>query len=110
MNEINDRLREERERLGYKNQTEFAVAGGVTRNTQSDYERGNRFPDVHYLSRISAIGADIMYIVTGDRSSPLAFPHDEQLLLSTYRKIIGDDKAALLRIVSLIAADGQIPN
>lgn len=107
MSSIGVRLCEERDRLGNKTQAEFAEIAGVKRNAQSDYERGIRSPDIVYLANIAAIGADIMYIVTGQRSSPLDFPDEELLLLATYKKMARDDKAALIRIMSLIAGHGQ---
>lgn len=65
---IGERLREERERLE-KNQEEFAAFGGVGRKTQFNYESGERAPDGAYLAGISQLGADVAYILTGQRSS-----------------------------------------
>ncbi|WP_353573318.1 helix-turn-helix transcriptional regulator [Candidatus Albibeggiatoa sp. nov. BB20] len=64
---ISQRLREERTRLAL-NQTEFGNAGGVTKEAQSNYERGKRKPDSDYWSNIDKIGADIQYILTGRKS------------------------------------------
>ncbi|MDF0606651.1 helix-turn-helix transcriptional regulator [Neisseriaceae bacterium TC5R-5] len=60
------RLREERERLGF-NQTDFAAIGGVGRKSQFNYEEGERQPDAAYLAAISTTGADVQYILTGQR-------------------------------------------
>lgn len=103
---IGERLCEERERLGIKNQTEFASVGGVQLNAQSAYENGARFPKADYLANIASKGADVLYILTGQRSSPLDFPDDELLLLASYKKLADDDKQALLRVVSLMAGHG----
>jgi len=60
------RLKEERNRLRY-NQTDFAAIGGVSKKTQIDYEKGTTSPTGVYLSAIAAIGADVNYILTGQR-------------------------------------------
>lgn len=67
---IPERLKEERARLGL-NQTEFGKAGGVTKEAQSNYERGKRKPDSEYWSNIDKIGADIQYILTGRKGTKL---------------------------------------
>lgn len=64
---IGDRLREERERLGF-NQTDFAEIGGAGRKTQYNYESGERVPDGEYLAEIATAGADVTYILTGQRA------------------------------------------
>ncbi|MEO5379175.1 MAG: helix-turn-helix domain-containing protein [Magnetococcus sp. DMHC-6] len=62
-----ERLREERKRLGM-NQDIFGSIGGVTLVTQSHYETGKRNPDAPYLAAIAGAGADVMYILTGERT------------------------------------------
>ncbi|EIJ33331.1 helix-turn-helix domain-containing protein [Thiothrix nivea] len=69
----NLRLREERKRIGM-NQTEFAEAGGVQISAQTNYERGVRNPDWDYLERISDLGVDVLYVVTGRRSRAVEAP------------------------------------
>lgn len=61
------RLREERERLGYKI-SEFAEKVGTTRQTQTKYEKLERKPDTDYLAKASELGVDIYYVITGSRS------------------------------------------
>jgi phage repressor protein C with HTH and peptisase S24 domain len=61
-------LRSERERLGLS-QTELGVFGGVGKQSQTNYETGKRIPDVEYVSGIAQAGADIVYILTGERSA-----------------------------------------
>ena len=46
----------------------MAEAGGVGLNSQSNYENGHRSPDAAYLERISAIGVDVTYLLTGVRT------------------------------------------
>lgn len=73
---IASRLKEERSRIGL-NQIDLAAAAGVTRQTQSKYEKGMRCPDSIYLNAISLQGIDILYVVTGVRTVCYAKPADE---------------------------------
>lgn len=67
MTTSNERLAEERARLGH-GQSEFAALGGVGRGAQANYEKGLRQPDMAYLEAIAQAGADVLYIVTGARA------------------------------------------
>lgn len=84
---IGERLREERERLG-QSQTDFGVSAGVGRKSQFNYESGERLPDAAYLTGIAAMGADVLYVLTGSRdyvpTPPLSAA--EQELLDLYRR------------------------
>lgn len=79
--EIFERLREERERLGFKSQTAFAEKVGCHPKSQTNYETGKRSPDAAYLSAIAAAGADVQYILTGTS----ALTPDERDLLKLFR-------------------------
>ncbi|SNX59071.1 hypothetical protein SAMN06296273_0508 [Nitrosomonas ureae] len=65
--EIGDRIRSERERLGHS-QEQWTSVCGIHRNTQVKYEKGEGSPNVEYLVAIDSIGADIDYIITGEKS------------------------------------------
>lgn len=84
---IGERLKDERERLGL-NQTDFAALGGAGRKTQFNYETGERVPDGAYLSAIAAAGADVLYILTGQRVPGYvpepALNHRQRALLDNY--------------------------
>ena len=87
---IGERLREERERLGL-NQTDFAAVGGIGRKTQFNYESGERAPDGAYLAAIAAAGADVLYILTGQRTGgasapppPRAVSEGDRILLDNF--------------------------
>jgi transcriptional regulator with XRE-family HTH domain len=97
---IGNRLKEEREKLGF-NQTDFAAIGGVGRKSQFNYEDDERRPDAAYLAAIAAAGADIRYIVTGDREGPppLALSPDEQVLLDGYRALDRKTQKRMLAFV-----------
>lgn len=61
---IGERLKEERERLGFS-QTEFAAVAGASKNSQYNCEKGERCPDAAYLAAVAEKGVDILYVVTG---------------------------------------------
>jgi transcriptional regulator with XRE-family HTH domain len=68
MKSINERLVEERKRLGLK-QVDIASSTGVTERTQQHYEAGSRTPDAEYLAKAAKLGIDVQYVVTGQRST-----------------------------------------
>lgn len=61
------RLRDERRRLNL-NQSDFGSIGGVTKETQSNYETGTRKPNSDYLEALSSHGVDVGFLFTGSRS------------------------------------------
>lgn len=87
---IHDRLREERERLGMS-QDAFGEIAGVRKQAQHLYEKGERHPDTRYLAAIAAAGADVLYILTGQRSAPVA---PQALLPASDRALLDDFHAA----------------
>lgn len=60
------RLRQERARIGLT-QTAMAEIGGVKRTTQHIYETDIRVPDLHYLTRVRDAGADLAFLILGER-------------------------------------------
>lgn len=60
-----ERLRIERERLGFT-QDELASKAGITRRTQVNYESGKRVPDADYLMAIAENGLNVRYLLTGE--------------------------------------------
>lgn len=64
MMKIGDRIKSERERLGF-NQDDFAEKGGVSRRSQIMYEQNKTEASAGYFAKIAEIGADVNYILTG---------------------------------------------
>lgn len=97
---IGKRLKEERERLGF-NQTDFAEAGGVGRKSQFNYEEDERRADTAYLAAIAGIGADVRFIVTGERDGPkpLSLSPEEHVLLDGFRALDKKNRARMLAFV-----------
>lgn len=104
MTAIGVRIREERERL-MLTQRAFGEIGGVEPNAQGKYESGERWPKADYLAAVANAGADVLYILTGNRavsgehSSP-----DEAALLNCYRGLPGPAKAALASMADTLSA------
>lgn len=67
MSTIAERLKSERQRLGLSQERMGAIAG-VTKQSQINYEKGVRQPDVEYLAAVGEGGADVLFIVTGQSS------------------------------------------
>lgn len=86
---LGERIREERLRLGL---TQDQL--GVAPKTQRFYESGERSPDAAYLARFAELGADVLYILTGERTVGELAP-DEAALLDNYRNAQPGGKAAL---------------
>lgn len=105
--EIGKRVREERERIGMT-QEDFGKVGGVRRATQYLYEQGDRTPSMEYLARIVAAGADMNYLVTGERvrTSESRWTIDKNALAAAYRLVdefARDSKGRLLDLEHRIA-------
>jgi transcriptional regulator with XRE-family HTH domain len=113
--EIGARLREERDRLRL-NQDVFADDLGVSKTTQSNYERGLRSPDAPYLAAAAAKGMDVLYVLIGNRTDPslaMGWPEgthpfadmtaEEAYLLGNYRECSEANKQELLNASAILA-------
>jgi transcriptional regulator with XRE-family HTH domain len=91
--EMCSRLKEERERLGLTQQ-QLADIGGVTKTTLFNYENG-REPSSGFIAAIATAGADVLYILTGQRMAGAvpALSRDEAIVLDHYRHCDDDGKA-----------------
>ena len=99
--DISIRLQEERKRLGL---TQEAVAAqlGATKRSVINWEGGAALPGAEVLARYAAAGADVLYILTGQRTGGAAAPaparalaRDEEILLDNYRNCPPDARAAI---------------
>lgn len=106
---IGDRLKEERERLGF-NQTDFAAKAGASKNSQYNYEKGERSPDATYLAAVAEKGVDVLYVVTGERKPTTveSISPDTAKFLEFYQHVTDLDREVLLRMVSAFAKAASI--
>jgi transcriptional regulator with XRE-family HTH domain len=104
---IGERLRQERERLGLT-QPAFADAAGAAKRTLIDWEKGVSSPTAVQLGALAAVGADVLYIVTGQRSQVLppaaTLPRDQRALLNSYEMCSEPARKTLLQTAALLAA------
>ncbi|WP_290604942.1 helix-turn-helix transcriptional regulator [Arsenophonus sp. ENCA] len=104
---MGDRLKSERLRLGLS-QEMFAERCGVKKLTQYNYEKSERHPDAGYLIAAKALGVDLNYVMTGERSdeaSALDVVRDEEeaTLLTTFRHIPGETREVAQRTLAAMA-------
>ncbi|KUM45032.1 helix-turn-helix domain-containing protein [Pseudomonas sp. EpS/L25] len=107
---LGDRLRQERDRLQLT-QDELGQLGGVNRNSQGKYEKGERNPDSVYLEAVAAAGVDVLYVLTGKRQplEEVSLAPDEQEVVGYYRGMSDVSKDAVRRMTfALAAADGAL--
>lgn len=106
---IGERLKEERERLGL-NQTDFAALAGASKNTQYNYEKGERSPDSNYLAAAAAQGVDVLYVITGVRTlqSSSSFTAEETEFVEILRSVDEADRALLRRTARAFAKSSSL--
>lgn len=92
------RLRAARKRLAL-DQEGFGAVGGVSRGAQSNYEKGERSPDVDYLLRIGEAGVDICELLTGIPTETPAFDASEIEIVALLRSSSPDVRAAIATIL-----------
>ena len=86
-------MKEERQRLGLS-QPAFAAIGETGKHSQINYEAGRTAPDTDYLAKIAEAGADIVYILTGQRD-PNPMPAAARVSAAPARDDEGDATDAL---------------
>lgn len=101
---IGERLKEERERIGLS-QTEFAAKAGASKNSQYNYEKGERSPDAAYLAAADEMGVDVLYVVTGQRTPKpsSSLNSDESDLIEHYRQLPEGDRQHTHKMVNALA-------
>ncbi|MDK1288513.1 helix-turn-helix domain-containing protein [Pseudoalteromonas umbrosa] len=65
---IGSRLKEERERLGIK-QDDFAALASAKRRTLVDWEKGVTSPTAVQLAQLAEVGVDIQYVLIGKKTA-----------------------------------------
>ncbi|WP_300633573.1 helix-turn-helix transcriptional regulator [Pseudomonas sp.] len=86
MKKIGLRLLEERRRLGYSQQY-LARASGVTVREQHQFEIGEDLPRADYLAQLAGHGVDVVYVVTGKRTTVVNISRDQARTLMDHRVV-----------------------
>lgn len=95
--EINERLREERERLGLS-QAAVSSRLAVGKNTYLRYETGETSPTARHLAELDRMGMDVYYIVVGERTGNELGPEYGNLI-SAYSQCSEELKGAALAVL-----------
>ena len=109
---IGKRLREERERLGLS-QPAFAAVAGTTKQTLFSWETGKTAPDGFQLSALATTGADVLYILTGQRTGgasapppPRAVSEGDRILLDNFHAAPAQVQAGVKTALGAFASAG----
>jgi transcriptional regulator with XRE-family HTH domain len=102
--ETGERLRLERERLGYSPQ-QIAQLLGVSLAIYERYEKGEEDPGIFRMPRLDACGFDILYIISGRRHTPI---EEENELLTRFRDLSQRGRASIF--TTLDALERLAPN
>ena len=99
-----ERLRTERERLGY---TELQIAQllGVPLEQYQLYEEGKEDPGIFRMPRLNDCGFDVLFIITSERHNPI---QEESELLSRFRELSNRGRDSIF--MTLDALERLAPN
>ena len=102
--EFGERLRSERERLGY---TELQIAQllGVPLQTYQKYEEGQEDPGIFRMPRLNDCGFDILCVITSERHNPI---EEENELLARFRELSNRGRNSIF--MTLDALERLAPN
>lgn len=91
-------------RLGYT-QPVFAEMAGAKKRTLIDWEKDVSSPTAVQLSALAAHGLDVVYVLTGTRSAPVADPltQRERHLIDNYRGSSEEGRRAVESTASALA-------
>ena len=111
--DISTRLQEERKRLGL---TQEAVAAqlGATKRSVINWEGGAALPGAEVLARYAAAGADVLYILTGQRAGgasapppPRAVSEGDRILLDNFHAAPAQVQAGVTTALGAFAPGGS---
>lgn len=99
---ISLRLQEERKRLGLT-QEAAAARLGATKRSVINWEGGAALPGAELLARYAELGADVLYILTGQRERLQPHIASEQVLIDSYRRCSTEAQQNLIQTAALFA-------
>ncbi len=104
---VGERLKAERQRLRLSQEV-FAERCGVKKLTQYNYEKSERYPDAEYLIAAKVLGADVTYLITGERTDEASVldvvrDAEEANLLTAFRHIPGETRDIAYRTLAAMA-------
>ena len=102
--EFGERLRTERERLGYT-ELQIAQLPGVPLEVYQKYELGQEDPGIFRMPRLNDCGFDILFIITSERHNPI---EEESELLARFRELSSRGRDSIF--MTLDALERLAPN
>lgn len=104
-----ERLKEERVRLGLT-QIELAEKSGQSREMLGKYERGAAEPGAGVLMALAAVGMDMLYVLSGQRTPQTiaSLSSEESALLDNYKHSDEEGRAAARRVLSSLAQQKKV--
>lgn len=100
---LGERIKEERFRIAMQ-QIDFAEACGVSRGGLLKWEKGEAAPNATALAAMDVLGIDVLYVVTGRRSSASddTLAPAEKELLGAWRSGSPKGRAALAAVAEAL--------
>ena len=102
--EFGERLRTERERLGYS-ELQIAQLLGVPLEMYQKYEEGQEDPGIFRMPRLNDCGFDVLFIITSERHNPI---EQESELLARFRELSNRGRNSVF--MTLDALERLAPN
>ncbi|WP_295855220.1 helix-turn-helix transcriptional regulator [uncultured Xylophilus sp.] len=112
---IGERLKSERMQLGAV-QDGFAQTAGVSRRTVLAWEKGEQTPSAEFLAKLAVAGVDVLYVVTGTRSSlqmqflGAQLTDEEAEMLTVFRSAPAEFRRSLSQIAAGLARGSLQPD
>jgi len=105
---ISSRFSDERSRLGLSQQN-LAELCGSNRKSIARYEGGENVPGGEMLAAFAAAGADVLYILTGQRAVPVesSLSREEECLLDNYRNTAPEYQGCIQDVSAAMAQQGK---
>lgn len=101
---IGERLKEERERLGFT-QPVFAELAGAKKRTLIDWEKDVSSPTAVQLAALQEHGVDVPYVLNGERDPERpSLDVTEMALLNSFRACKPEARASLIQMAALLSA------
>lgn len=98
-----ERIQQERTRLDLT-QVQLAARLGCSRSVVFSYEDGRSSPTADWLTRFAGVGADVSYVLLGER---LASTADEAWLLEHYRDLPDMFRNVVLSLIKQLCGSAK---
>jgi transcriptional regulator with XRE-family HTH domain len=99
---LGERLREERNRIGLS-QVKLADLCGLSREMIGKYETGRNVPGGEVLFLLAKAGADIGYILTGQRTAKENLSYRDLALLNNMKECSEEDRRLIEQLALRVA-------